>query len=399
MTTTTSTGNVNAAPLPTSPLSLYRLLSPTAAVRVSPLCLGSMNFGTAWKARLGECSKTTAFDMLDEFHAHGGNLIDTANTYQGGESEQWLGEWMELRGVREEMVVATKYTGSWDSRVGHLHVVEGSEHKGALKKHIAINTVGNSTKSLAASLRSSLERLRTDYVDIMYVHFWDYTASIEEVMTGLNALVQQGKVLYLGVSDTPAWIVVKANAFARQHGMRPFSVYQGHWSAASRDLEREILPMCADEGMGVCPFGALGSGAFKTTQQRADAVSGRSSRTIDEKEEKICQVLEKVAMRHEAPMTSVALAYILTKYSHVTPIIGGRSIDHLRANIRALDLGLTAEDVAEIEEAVPFDVGFPYAQFGGASLHKAPGVGKWLAAAGHVAYAEPVSPIKSVTRT
>lgn len=184
------------APKPASLLGYHRILSPSAGVRVSPLCLGTMNFGEAWKGMMGECSKETAFQILDTFYENGGNFIDTANFYQSEQSETWLGEWMAERKNRDQLVIATKYTMS--------HRMFGPEK-------IKSNFQGNHAKSLRLSVDASLKKLHTDYIDILYVHMWDFTTSVEELMTSLNNMVVNGKVLYLGISDTPAWLVVKCN--------------------------------------------------------------------------------------------------------------------------------------------------------------------------------------------
>ena len=204
---------------------------------------------------MGPCDKKTSFEMLDYFYENGGNFIDTANNYQNEESEEWIGEWMEQRGIRDQIVLATKYTT--DFKTGKR--TKTSNHA---------NYTGNSHKSLHVSLEASLKKLRTDYIDVLYMHWWDLTCPIEEVMQSLNRMVQAGKVLYLGVSDTPAYIVSRANQYARDHGLKQFCVYQGQWSAAKRDLEAEILPMCELEGMAIAPWGALGGGNFKTEEQR-----------------------------------------------------------------------------------------------------------------------------------
>ena len=159
---------------------------------------------------MGECDKKTAFGMLDYFFDNGGNFIDTANNYQNEETEKWLGEWMESRQNRDEIVLATKFTSAYPSD----------------PKRIKSNYVGNSSKSLHVSLEASLKKLKTSYVDLLYVHWWDFTTSIPEIMKALHHIVASGKVLYLGISDTPAWIVSKANEYARQQGLTPFSVYQ-----------------------------------------------------------------------------------------------------------------------------------------------------------------------------
>lgn len=256
-----------------------------------------MNFGDAWKGFLGECDKKTSFEMLDYFWSQGGNFIDTAVNYQDGESETWLGEWMEKHDRRHEMFLATKYTGAFLS----------------YKKDSVIqsNFGGNSTKSMYVSIENSLKRLKTDYIDLYYVHVWDYSTGIEELMQSLNHLVQQRKVLYLGVSDTPAWVVVQCNAYARAHGLRPFSVYQGRWSAAIRDFEREIIPMCKFEGMSLAPWGALGGGFFKSPDTEKEG--GRTLNLPGAAVDKVSVVLDKVAKKKGVPITSIGLAYVMHK--------------------------------------------------------------------------------------
>jgi aryl-alcohol dehydrogenase-like predicted oxidoreductase len=183
---------------------------------------------------------------------------------------------------------------------------------------------------------------------------------VAELMQSLNQLVTAGKVLYLGISDSPAWVVSKANEYARNHGLRPFSVYQGRWSAASRDFEREIIPMARDEGMALAPWGALGGGTFKTAEQRAAALAGQSRAVPpSEAQIKVSEALERIAVQKNTVLTSVALAYVMHKAPYVFPIVGGRTPDHLRQNVEALSLRLSDEDIDEIEGAVPFDLGFP----------------------------------------
>lgn len=176
-------------------------------------------------------------------------------------------------------------------------------------------------------------------------------------MQSLNQLVLAGKVLYLGISDTPAWIVSKANEYARNNGLRQFSVYQGLWSAATRDFEREIIPMTKAEGMGLAPWGALGSGRFKTEEQWKKN-EGRSQ-PPSETDIKVSKALEAIAKRKNTIITSVAQAYVMHKTPYVFPIIGGRTVDHLKANIEALNLSLSEDDIREIESAAPFELGFP----------------------------------------
>ncbi|MCJ1378552.1 hypothetical protein MMC17_001651 [Xylographa soralifera] len=330
---------------PKTLLGRHRLLSPTAAVRVSPICLGAMNFGDAWSGFMGECNKDTAFEILDYFYSAGGNFIDTANNYQDGQSELWLGEWMTARKNRDQIVLATKYSSNFNAHKGYDSIIQ-------------TNYGGNGSKSLRLSLAASLDQLQTDYVDILYVHWWDYATPIEELMQSLNALVLAGKVLYLGISDTPAWIVSKANQYARDHGLRPFTVYQGKWNAAFRDVERDILPMCAAEGMGIAPWASIGGGNFKTAAQRS-STPGRYG-PPSENELKVSDAIEKIAKRKDTEITSVALAYVMAKAPYVFPILGGRKVEHLRSNVEALGLVLEKEDIEEIEKAGNYDAGFPH---------------------------------------
>ncbi|KUJ16125.1 Aldo/keto reductase [Mollisia scopiformis] len=370
-------------PQPKSALGHYRMLAPTASVRVSPLCLGAMNFGDKWTEFMGECDKKTTFEILDYFYEQGGNYLDTANNYQDEQSEQWVGEWMKERGNRDQMVIATKFTTAY--RTAHS------------SKEIIINTTGNGTKSLHHSLESSLKKLQTSYIDLLYVHWWDFTCSIPELMQSLNTMVQQGKVLYLGISDTPAYIVSKANEYARQNGLRQFSVYQGRWSAENRDFEREIIHMAKEEGMGLCPWGALGGGNFKTDEQRRSQ-EGRKMGEASEAAIQISKVLEKIATAKKTQLTSVALAYVMKKTPYVFPIVGGRKIEHLKGNIEGLKVDLSDADMEAIEGAYPFDIGFPMNFLGGPKGVHSPNDIWLMAMAGsqqHVAWQQPIGPAKN----
>jgi Predicted oxidoreductases (related to aryl-alcohol dehydrogenases) len=161
-------------------------------------------------------------------------------------------------------------------------------------------------KSMHISVNASLKKLKTDYIDVLYLHWWDLTTGVEEVMHGLNALINAGKVLYLGVSDTPAWVVVKANNYARANGLRPFSVYQGKWNASFRDMEREIIPMCRDQEMGIAPWAPLGQGKLKSGKAReaAHVGSGRAAQS-SEQEIKVSEALEAVANRKNTNLHAV----------------------------------------------------------------------------------------------
>ena len=305
---------------------------------------------------LGAVSKEDSFAILDHFFEAGGNFIDTSNNYQDEQSEEWLGEWMERRGNRDQIVLATKFSSNFQSYKGF----EGRQNP---------SFGGNSTKSLHLSVAASLKKLRTDYIDVLYIHWWDFTTSVPELMLSLNALLNQGKVLYLGASDLPAYVVAQANQYARDHGLRGFVVYQGRWSAAERDLERDVVPLSRADGLAIAPWGALGGGAFKTEAQLEELKKGGEGRAmavargIGDEKIAVSRALEKVAKRHRSDgslhLTSIALAYIMQKAPNVFPIVGGRKVEQLKANIDALTIELSEEDVKEIEAAAVFNPGFP----------------------------------------
>ncbi|KAF5326547.1 hypothetical protein D9611_000236 [Ephemerocybe angulata] len=227
-----------------------------------------------------------------------------------------------------------------------------------------------------------MKKLRTNYIDLLYLHWWDWETSIEEVMRGLHNLVVQGKVLYLGVSDTPAWVVSKANQYARDHAMTPFVVYQGAWNVMERSFEREIIPMAQSEGqdwwlmqagMALCPWNVLAAGKIRTDEEEERRLkSGEKGRTLlgndwmrNEEEKKVCKALEKVAGEVGAKsITAVAIAYLMQKTPFVFPLIGGRKVEHLHDNIQALNISLTPQQIEYIESVTPFDLGFPGTMIG-----------------------------------
>lgn len=328
----------------------HRQLAPTASVRVSPLCLGAMTFGEAQNERYGklEHGKKTAFEILDTFYSQGGNFIDTANVYRHGESEQWLGEWMTERGNRDEIVLATKYT---------------TTYRTSDDNNILSNFGGNGMKSMKLSLENSLKTLQTSYIDLFYVHWWDFTTTIPELMHALNDFVASGKILYLGISDTPAWVVAKANQYARDHGLRQFTVYQGMWNCGMRDFERDIIPMCRDEGMGLCPYGTIGQGRFQTEaayKEREQTKEGRNLIPLSEHDKSVSRHLETIAKKKNTNLHAIALAYCLQKTPYVFPIVGGRKVEHIQGSIDALSISLDDDDLTEIEEGYDFRHGFPH---------------------------------------
>jgi aryl-alcohol dehydrogenase-like predicted oxidoreductase len=256
---------------------------------------------------------------------------------------------MSIRDNRDQLVLATKYTNNY------LPKATGD---------ITPNYTGNGTKSMKLLLENSLKRLKTSYIDLFYLHIWDYTTSIPELMHGLNDLVAAGKVMYLGISDTPAWVVSKANQYARDHGLRQFSVYQGMWNVAMRDFERDIIPMALHEGMALAPYGVLNQGRFQTREgfrERERSKEGRNFIPLDEHDKRISGVLEDLAAKREGTVTilHMALAYVMQKAPYVFPIIGCRKVSHLLDNLKGLQLTLTQGEMDAIDLATGFKHGFP----------------------------------------
>jgi len=257
------------------------------------------------------------------------------------------------------LFIATKYTTNYKRRDPNINQ--------------KVLFVGNGVKSMHLSVEASLKKLRTTYIDLLYMHWWDYNTGVEEVMRGLHTLVLQGKVLYLGVSDTPAWVVSKANQYARDHALTPFSVYQGQWNVMNRSFETDIIPMARSEGLALAPWNVLAGGKLRTDEEEENRrQTGEKGRMIsgpnwerNETEKKMSKALEKVAnevgVKH---ITSVAIAYIMQKTPYVFPIIGGRKIEHLMANIEALDITLSKEQMKYLESIVDFNPGFPTTMIG-----------------------------------
>ncbi|KAG7439436.1 Aldo/keto reductase [Guyanagaster necrorhizus] len=342
-------------PAPPMKLGYYHVLSPLVSVHVSPIQLGAMSIGDKWhKLGFGSMDKEASFKVLDAYFDMGSNFIDTANSYQDESSEEFIGEWVEKRGIRDQLVIATKYTMNF--KRGNHSIQQ------------KVNYIGNGNKSLHISVKNSLTKLRTDYIDILYVHWWDFETSIEEVMNSLHNLVE-GK----GISDSSAWVVSRANMYAQVHGKTLFAIYQGHWSILDRSLERDIIPMArtlwGSVGLALAPWDVIGGGKLRTDaegeQRRQSGETGRN-----ENEKKISRALEKVAGEVGAKnIRSVALAYVMQKARYVFPLVGGRKVENLVANLEPLDITLSKEQVEYLESVQPFDPGSPNVMIGDGSSY------------------------------
>ncbi|MEU4220647.1 aldo/keto reductase [Actinoplanes sp. NPDC026623] len=304
-------------------------------LRVSELVLGAMTFGEQGGvgAPIEECRR-----ILDAYAEAGGNVVDTAVNYRGGASEEILGEL--LSGRRDRFVVATKYTVTRDP----------ADPNGG----------GNHRKNLRLSLETSLRRLRTDHVDVYWVHIWDRHTPIEETMRALDDAVTAGKVLYIGVSDTPAWVVSRANTLAEWRGWTPFAGLQVPYSLVNRDAERELLPMAEAYGLTVTAWSPLGGGVLSGKYNAAAPVGAtRLSRdAISDRDLGVARVVREVAGELGATPAQVALAWTRRR-DGVLPIVGARTLDQLRDNLGCTAVTLPPPLVTRLEEATGFGLGFP----------------------------------------
>ncbi|HPF27894.1 MAG TPA: aldo/keto reductase [Steroidobacteraceae bacterium] len=330
-------------------LDHYRLLG-HSGLRVSPIALGAMTFSTDSAAAGRNASRADSLAMLEHYARAGGNFIDTANIYNFGQSEQVVGEF--IRSDRSRYVVASKYT---------MGMTEGQP-----------NASGNHRKNLRESVEASLKRLGTDYIDLCWLHMWEFRTPVEEVMRSLDDLVRQGKVLYIAASDTPAWKITEANTLARCHGWTSFIAMQAEYHMIDRTAERELIPMCRDQNIAVLPWSPLASGLLTGKYSRADQGAPASSDmragrkaglqlsgAINDRNLAIVDVVSRVAKSSGATPGQVALAWLLQQPSRPLPIIGARTLEQLTDNLGALQVELSAQQLAELTEATRIEPGFP----------------------------------------
>lgn len=334
----------------TKPLSLdrYRLLG-RSGLRVSPLSLGTMTFGDnwGWGADAAEARR-----IFDTYIDRGGNFIDTANKYTEGQSETLLGEF--AKGRRDEVVIATKYTLSMRPKDP--------------------NGSGNHRRNMVRSVEDSLRRLKTDYIDLYYLHVWDETTPVEEVLRGFDDLVRSGKIVYAGISDTPAWQVSRMQAIAELRGWSPLVALQIEYNLIERTVERDLIPMARDMGLGVIPWSPLASGVLTGKYSKADLDLGNdlqgalgtrrsvamAAGSLTERGITIAEVVKSVASELEKSPAQVAIAWTLQNPAVASPIIGARSVKQLEDNLGALDVTFSGDQLARLNAASAITLGFPH---------------------------------------
>jgi len=312
----------------------YTLLG-QSGLRVSELALGTMTFGTDWGWGASESESAKQFELFAEA---GGTLIDTANRYTDGSAETILGDL--LAADRDHFVVGTKY--SLNTRDGDL------------------NAGGNHRKNLVQALEASLRRLRTDYVDVLWLHAWDYLTPAEEVMRALDDQVRLGKVLYLGVSDTPAWVVAQLQTLAAARGWSTFAGLQVEYSLVQREVERELIPMARGLGLGVMAWGPLGAGVLSGKYAGQSQKPGeRRLAEVDPVRLAIARTVADVAGELGLSSAVVALAWLRAQ-GGVIPILGARTAQQFADNLACLDAELPPAAKAQLDQASHVARGFPH---------------------------------------
>lgn len=321
----------------------YKLLG-KSGLRVSELCLGTMTFGEDWGWGASQDESRKVFDAFVEA---GGNFIDTANGYTDGTSEKIVGEF--IASERERFVVATKYS----------FPLQMNDYKGNP------NGSGNHRKNLIQSLEGSLKRLNTDYIDLFWLHAWDFTTPVEEVMRAFDDMVRSGKVLYIGISDAPAWIVAQANTLAQCHGWTPFVALQVEYSLIQRTPERDLLPMAKAFDLAVTPWSPLAGGVLtgKYNKRNGNSEQGRIETTggnISERQLAIADVVSQVAQEIGRTPSQVAIAWLRAQSGVVIPILGARKESQIKDNLACLDISLSPEHLQRLNEVSQIELGFPH---------------------------------------
>ena len=312
----------------------YKLLG-RSGLKISELCLGTMGFGKEWN---WGADKETSLKILDAYAGKGGNFIDTANRYTEGTSEKIIGEFIHSN--RDNFILATKYS---------LH-----------DNLTNVNASGNNRKNMMRSVEESLKRLNTDFIDLFYLHIWDNLTPMDEVLRGLDDLVKQGKVNYIGISDTPAWLVSQAQTMAELMGWSRFVALQVEYSLLQRTPERELIPMAKHYNLTVTPWAPLAGGALTGKYTKGD--TGRlpkESKRLNERAVKITEEVMAIAKELNVQPSSVALKWTMQQGFSCIPIIGATKPEQLLENLNCLDVNLSNEQMNRLNQVSKIELGFP----------------------------------------
>lgn len=330
-------------------LDHYRLLG-RSGLRVSPLCLGAMTFGTEWGWGADEKTCKAIFDRYAEA---GGNFIDTANFYTEGTSERMIGTF--TRAEREHFILGTKYT---------LKMRDGDP-----------NQAGNHRANMVRSVEASLKRLGTEYIDLYWLHAWDFTTPTDELMRGLDDLVRSGKVVYIAISDTPAWKIAELNTFAECNTLSRFIATQVHYNLLKRDVERDIVPVSRELGLGVMPWSPLGGGVLTGKYSRDDLEREKEQLEagtakpfgderrfvgLTEQKLKIADAVREVAEEIGCSSSQVALSWLLHQPGVTSLILGVRNTRQLDDNLGCLSVELNDSQLEKLDAVSRIAPGFPH---------------------------------------
>ncbi|MGD0546012.1 MAG: aldo/keto reductase [Candidatus Acidiferrales bacterium] len=322
-----------------------------SGLRVSPLALGTMTFGTEW----GWGSEpAVARQVFDGYIEQGGNFIDTADGYTNGKSEELLGHFVAERGLRERLVLATKFTFNADPANP--------------------NAGGNGRKNIYRALEGSLRRLKTDYIDLYWMHVWDMVTPVEEVLSTMNDLVRAGKIRHFGFSDVPAWYVARAQTLAEKEGTERLVALQLEYSLIERNIEREHVPVAQELGIGICPWSPL-AGGFLSGKYRREGNTGRGEGRLDaakfsqladrftEHNWRVLDALLDVAKQLNKKPVQVALNWVATQPGITSTIIGASSTEQLRDNLGAIEFTIPSELRKRLDDASAIELFHPYTFF------------------------------------
>lgn len=315
-----------------------------SGLRVSPLCLGTMTFGEEWG--IGVDARASA-RILDRFRDLGGNFIDTANSYNAGHSEKIIGDHLGRHpSLRQRTVIATKFFGG---------MAKGDPNAG-----------GTGRKNIVWACEESLRRLQTDYIDLYWMHAWDYHTPIEETLRALDDLVSAGKIRHIGFSNTPAWKVAQANTLARFQHWEPVIALQLEYSLLERTIEGEFFPLVREMGLGITPWSPLRMGLLSGKYRRDDS-AGKSPRqaagliyALDDRAFDVIDAVVAVAEQQGCSAAQVALNWVCRRPEITSPVIGARTIEQLEDNIRCLDIRLTDEQLVRLDSLTRPALSFPH---------------------------------------
>ena len=327
----------------------YKLLG-ESGLRVSELCLGTMTFGNDWGNMLTGSSKEESKKIFNSFIDAGGNFIDTANIYQNGMSEKFLSDFISSH--REQIVLSTKYSLSTNPKDP--------------------NASGNHRKNLIQSVNASLERLKTNYIDLLWIHAWDFVTPISEIMRALDDLIQKNKILYIGISDSPAWMITAANMLAESKGWSKFISVQILYNLIDRTAERDLIPMANFSNMSITSWSPLASGLLSGKyNNKKDIESGKNKRLnkynpytkllLNKRNYSIVNLVKEIAKEIDVTPSEIALNWVLHQNKgKIIPIIGAKTKAQLKTNMNCINFKLKREHIQKLATISDVGLGFPH---------------------------------------